>query len=118
MKFIAKIIFAVAINAFGIWAAANYIPGFGLSADFIQLLKIALVFTVLNFVLKPILKLILGPIIILTLGLGLILVNALVLFILDKFSEGLTIETIPALIYATILISVINFVVHFATKQS
>ena len=116
MKLIARILVAIAANAIALWVAAAYIPGFTLASDPKQLLEIALIFTVLNFVLKPILKLVLGPIILLTLGLGLIIVNALVLYILDKLSAGLTIESVLALFYATLLIGVINFIFHLVKK--
>lgn len=116
MKFLAKIIITIAINVFALWAAATYIPGFKITSDFKQIVIIAIIFSALNLVLKPIIKLILGPVIVLTLGLGVILVNALMLFILDKLSQNITIETIPALIYGTILIGLINFVLHLATK--
>ncbi len=117
MKFLAKIIVAVLANAIALFAAATYIPGFKLlEGDLKQIVGMAIILTVLNFVLKPILKLVLGPIIILTLGLGLILVNALILYTLDIISKNLTIETIPALIYATILVGAVNFVFHLATK--
>ena len=116
MKFLAKIIVTIAVNVFAIWAAATYIPGFKITSDFKQLIIIAVIFSVLNFILKPVIKLILGPVIVLTLGLGIIIVNALILYILDKLSQNLTIETIPALIYGTILIGLINFVLHLATK--
>jgi putative membrane protein len=116
MKLIAKIFVAVAANAIALWVASEYITGFTLTNDPKQFLEIALIFTVLNFILKPILKLVLGPVIILTLGLGLIVVNALVLKILDIFSTGLTIEGIPTLLYATLLIGVINFIFHYVGK--
>ena len=116
MKWLAKIIVAVIANAVALLSAAAYIPGFRLEGDLKQVAGIALILTILNFILKPILKLVLGPIIILTLGLGLIIVNALILYVLDIISKNLTIETIPALVYATILVGVVNFVFHLATK--
>lgn len=116
MKLVAKILAAIAANAIAFWVAAEYIPGFTLTGNFTDLVKVALVFTLLNFIVKPILKLVLGPIIVLTLGLGLIVVNALMLWGLDKLSGNLTIEGIPALLYATVLIGVINFVFHLARK--
>ena len=116
MKLLAKIVITVVINAFALWAAATYIPGFKITSDFKQLVIIAVLLSALNLVLKPVVKLILGPVIVLTLGLGLIIVNALILFILDKLSQSITIETIPALVYSTILIGLINFVLHLATK--
>ena len=117
MKFIARLIVIVAANAIALWAAARYIDGISFSGGIYELAIAAAIFTLLNFFLKPILKLLLGPLIILTLGLGLILVNALILYILDIFSQNLTITGIPALIYATVFIGVINFVFHVATKR-
>lgn len=73
--------------------------------------------TVLNFILKPILKLVLGPIIVLTLGLGLIIVNGLVLWTLDFLSPELTIQSIPALLWATLTIGAINFIFHVAQRD-
>ncbi|MDP2599062.1 MAG: phage holin family protein [Candidatus Liptonbacteria bacterium] len=112
MKFIGKLVAHTLANALGFWAAIKYIPGFTITGDWEAFFVLAFALTILNFVLKPILKMILGPIIILTLGFGLILVNALILYGLDRFSTNLTIETIPALIYSTILIGLINFLFH------
>ncbi len=112
MHWLWKLIIAVLGNALGLWLAPRYIPGFTITSGLLTLLVLALTLAILNFILKPILTLILGPIIILTLGLGLIIVNALILYILDKFSANITIGSIPALIYSTILIGLINFLFH------
>ena len=117
MKLIARIVVAVLVNAIALYAAATYIAGFKLEGSAEQIIGMAVILTALNFFVKPILKLVLGPIIILTLGIGLILVNMLMLYILDFISKNLTIETIPALLYATILFGVINFVFHLATQE-
>jgi putative membrane protein len=117
MKWLSRVIVAVLLNALGLWVAANYIPGFRLVADAKEIAIIAAILTVLNFVLKPILTLVLGPVIVLTLGLGILFVNALVLYVLDIFVQNLRIETVLALIYATFLFSIINFVFHSATKS-
>ena len=117
MRWLARIILVIVANAAAIWAATRYIEGVNFDGSLRELAIAAAILTILNFVAKPILKLILGPIIVLTLGLGLILVNAILIYVLDLLSENLTIEGIPALFYATILISVVNFVVHLATKK-
>lgn len=116
IKFLAKIFVAIVANAIGLWAAAAYIPGFKLTGEFRDIIIIAAILTALNFLLKPILKLILGPIVVLTLGLGIVVVNALILYVLDILSKNLTIETIPALVFSTVIIGLINFVFHLATK--
>ncbi|MEK9180237.1 MAG: phage holin family protein [Patescibacteria group bacterium] len=117
MRLLAKLVLIIAANAAAIWAATQYIAGVNFEGGIRELAAAAAILTVLNFILKPLLKLILGPIIILTLGLGLILINAIVIYILDIFSANLMIDGIPALFYATILISAVNFVVHIATKR-
>ncbi len=117
MRLAARIIVAVAINLAAVLAAAYWIPGVEMSGGFPAVLKVGLILTILNFVLKPVLKLFLGPIIVLTLGLGLILVNVVVLYALDKLSADFSIVGIPALFYAAVLVGLINFVFHLATKK-
>ena len=117
MKSLTKLIVIIAANALALWAAAEYISGIRFSGGVYELVVAASIFTLLNFFLKPILKLLLGPLIILTLGFGLILVNALILYILDLFSQNLMIDGFLPLLYATILVGVINFVFHLATKK-
>ncbi len=118
MRWLSHIVTLVIVNMIALFAAATYIPGFLLTTDFITLLEVAAVLTLLTVLVQPVLKLIFGPIIVLTLGLGIIIVHALVLIILDSLSKSLTIETVPALIYATLLIGIINTVASAAFKQT
>lgn len=117
MKLTAKILVALIANIIGLLVAAYFVTGFDLNITYQDLLILSAILTVLNLVLKPVLKLFLGPIIILTLGIGLLLINIIILYILDILSKNLTIETIPALIYSSLIIGFINFVFHLATKE-
>ncbi len=121
MHWIIRIAIIIGGNAFALWLANQYVPGFVLRATWGQLLIIALILALLNFFLKPVLSLVLGPVIVLTLGLGVILVNALIIYVrpiianrLDFLRGSISIETIPALILSTLVVSVINFVIHIA----
>ena len=116
MKWLIRVIGAILANSLALFIAAHFIQGFKLTSDLKEIALIALILTGLNFVLKPVLKLILGPIIILTLGLGLFLVNAIVIYILDILTKNLTIETIPALVFASIIIGAVNFTFHLLIK--
>lgn len=124
MHWLAKLIVITGGNALALWLADRWIPGFVLTAPILGLILLGLTLTILNFLLKPIVTLILGPIIILTLGLGLIIVNALILWLaaylsrlpqLDFIHGSITIQTIPALILATLLVSAVNFIIHLVT---
>lgn len=117
MKFLAKIIIAVVANIAALFAAAYFVSGFNLFISPKDVIVLALILTALNLFLKPLVKMILGPIIVLTLGLGLIMVNMIILYILDMLSQNLTIEGIAALVYSSIIIGVVNFIFHLATKE-
>lgn len=116
MKWIAVITLSILVNTFGLLVAANYISGFTLSGDLTETVLVALVLTFLNMTLKPILRLFLGPIIILTLGLGLIFVNSIILYILDILSKNLMIEGILPLLWGSVIIGGLNFIVHLVKK--
>lgn len=122
MHWLVKAVFVIAGNAFALWLAERYVPGFALNATLLQLATIALILALLNFILKPILTLILGPLIVLTLGLGVIIVNAIIIWLLpiladhlDFLRGSINIQTIPALLFATLIVSAVNFVIHLAT---
>ncbi len=119
MHWFARLVIIVGGNALALWLANTWVPGFVLNGNWITLILIALVLAVLNFLLKPLLTLVLGPIIILTLGLGVIIVNALILFLLpivtdhiDFLHGSIIIQNIPALFFATLIVSIINFIIH------
>lgn len=119
MNWLIKVILITLGNALALWLANMWVPGFVINASFAQLLLIGFILAILNFFLKPLLALVLGPIILITLGLGIIIVNAIVLYLLpiltshiDFLRGTITIQSIPALFIATILISVLNFVIH------
>ena len=116
-RLIARVIIAVVVNALGLLAASYYIAGFNLNNDFRELMILAAVFTAIYFILRPIVKMILGPFLVLTLGLGLIAVNAIMLYLLDLASKNLMIDGVGALLEATLLLSVLNFVLHYAEKE-
>jgi putative membrane protein len=121
MKWLGQIILVVGGNALALWLANQYVPGFALNGNWVAIVLVALILAFLNFLLKPILTLVFGPIIILTLGLGLIIVNALILYLLpivadhiDFLHGSIIIQNIPALFFATLIVSVINFIIHLA----
>ncbi|MDO8504387.1 MAG: phage holin family protein [Candidatus Liptonbacteria bacterium] len=116
-RFIARIVISVAVNALGLLMASSYIPGFTISEDFRELLILAAIFTGIYIIIRPLVKLVLGPFLILTLGLGLIVVNALMLYLLDLASNNLMIQGVVPLLEATLLLSVLNFILHFAEKN-
>ncbi|MGB7957812.1 MAG: phage holin family protein [Minisyncoccia bacterium] len=119
MHWLLKFAIIVAGNGLALWLADKFVPGFVLQGTWMQIVLVGLVLALLNGLLKPLLTLVLGPIIVLTLGLGVLVVNALILWLLplllnyiDFLHGTIIIQDIPALIYATLIISIVNFIIH------
>jgi putative membrane protein len=117
MKILSKAIITFLSNVVALLAAAYWIKGFSMVPTLQAYATVAAILTLLNLVLRPILKLVLGPLIILTLGIGSIIVNALVLYLLDYLSGDLAIAGLYALAYATLVISLVNFLVSFSVRK-
>ncbi len=117
MKFFGRIILAFVSNVVGILVASHFIDGFVISQDFQNILMVAGTLMLINFFVKPIFSTLLTPLIWLSFGLVSILINAGMLYLLDIFSDNVTITTTESLIYATLLISLINFLIGFSAKS-
>jgi putative membrane protein len=92
-------------------------PGETLSFQFVAAYLFAsLVLTILNSAIKPFLKLLLTPFIILTLGLLSIAINMFLLKVLDWIMEPLSIDGLLALLYASFIIGMVNFLFSFLKK--
>ena len=121
MHWFARLVIIVGGNALALWLANMWVPGFVLNGGAITLILIAIVLAVLNFFLKPLLTLVLGPIIILTLGLGVLDGERAYSFLLpivtdhiDFLHGSIIIQNIPALFFATLIVSILNFIIHVA----
>ena len=74
-------IIAVLVNAAALWAAVQVIEGLAFSGEWYQWLILALIFGVVNAIVKPVLKLLTLPITVITLGLFLLVLNAVMLYL-------------------------------------
>ena len=78
-----KMILTILANALALWVAAVLLDGISFGGEgtdlVLTVLGVAIVFGVLNAIVKPVLKLLSFPLVILTLGLFLVVVNAIML---------------------------------------
>lgn len=77
-----------AINAAGLYAAIWIVPGINFIGDWTGILWIALIFGLLNALVRPLLKFLTCPLIILTLGLFTIVVNTLMLMLTSSVGQS------------------------------
>ena len=117
VRLLLKLIIALLSNLIALLVAVRFVQGFEIVSGFDSFFLVAGILTFLNIFIRPLLKLILTPVIILTLGFATFLINALILFLLDKFLTNITITGTLPLIYATIIISLINIVINFLGKR-
>lgn len=82
-------IVAVLVNAAALWAAVQVIEGLDFSGEWYQWLILALIFGVVNAIVKPVLKIFTFPITILTLGLFLLVINAVMLYLTSWLAGAL-----------------------------
>lgn len=84
MRFIVRLL----INAAALWVAIRFVPGISFAGDEITLLLVALVFGLLNAIIRPVLIVLSLPILILTLGLFTFVLNALMLWLTSWLSAA------------------------------
>lgn len=85
MNFLLRLV----ITAAALWVAVAIVPGIDYSGPWLNLLIVALVFGVVNALVRPLLMLLTCPLIVLTLGLFALVLNALMLWLTSALAGAL-----------------------------
>lgn len=80
------------INAVALYVAVLIVPGINFGGEWTDLLWVALIFGLLNALVRPLLKLLTFPLIILTLGLFTILINAVMLLLTSRIGQSFNLD--------------------------
>ena len=122
MKLLLRIVIAIVVAMAALGVAAWLVPGIVLSghnttAKAETLLIVALIFGVINAVLKPVIKTIGCAFYVLTLGLVAIVVNALLLWLTsyityDKLHEPFHVTGFVAAVEGALIVGVVTWVLH------
>lgn len=123
MKFLLKVV----INAVAIWLATLVLGGLEVVGGdetpqrVLVFLGVALVFGIVNAIVKPVVKLLSLPLYILTLGLFTLVVNAAMLLLVGWLSEqteyGLRIDGFWTAVVGGLIISVASFIMSLAVRD-
>jgi len=105
------------VNALALTVAAWLLPGIQMSDDFTDVLLVALVFGVLNALLKPILLILSLPLLILTLGLFAFVVNALLLLLTARLMDDFAVSGFWTAVLGSIVISIVTMLLGGALKD-
>jgi len=100
------------VTAAALWVAVRFVPGIQHGGSGWSLLGVALVFGVVNALVRPLLLVLTCPLVVLTLGLFLLVLNALMLQLTATLSGalglGFTISGFGAALLGAIVVSVVS----------
>ncbi len=88
MRFVIRIL----VNALALWVADYFLSGMSLDENIVSVLIVALLFGLINALIRPIVKLLTLPINVMTLGLFTLVINAAMLMLTDWITDLLTLD--------------------------
>lgn len=111
-----RLLLHVLINAAALWVAASFVPGIHAGGAG-SILAVAVVFGLVNALVRPLLKLLSCPILLLTLGLFIFIINALMLMLTawvgKQFGIAFAVDGfVPALLGA-LVVSIVSTVLNW-----
>ena len=108
-----SIIIGLVSNLVALLVAERLITGFSVTHDWMGLAIVVVLLTVANAIVLPILRFMLKPLIWLTLGILGFVLNGVLIYLVDIFSTGLTINGLVPLILATVVIGATNATIGY-----
>ena len=109
-----RLILRLLINAAALWVATQLISGISFDGDWRLLLAVALVFGVLNALVRPLLILLTFPFLLVTLGLFTLVLNAFMLWLTSALSQALGLGFHVGDFWAAFLGALVVSIVSFA----
>lgn len=102
----------ILVNMAALWVAVQLVDGITFYGEWWKLLLVAVVFSLLNTYVRPILRILSIPITILTLGVFLLVINALMLLLTSAVSGalnlGFTVEGFGAAFLGAIVVAIVG----------
>ncbi len=108
------------VNFFGLWTAATLLTGINYNEHIRVLIWAALIFSLVNALLRPLVILLSLPAIVLTLGLFTLVINAFMLYLVTLFYHNFQLRSFWTAIGAVIIIWLVNYLLNdlLETKKS
>ena len=88
-----KLILRILLTAIAVVILAEILPGVAVES-YTTAIIVAVVLSLLNFLVKPVLVILTLPITLLTFGLFLLIINALIILLADRLIDGFAVNTI------------------------
>ncbi|WP_282043760.1 phage holin family protein [Winogradskyella flava] len=111
-----NVIIKLLLNAIAVFVLAEILNGVSVD-NYITSLIVAVVLSILNVLVKPILVILTLPVTILTLGLFLFVVNALIILLADRLIGGFSVDGIWTAILFSVLLCILQSLLHSFLKK-
>ncbi len=112
------------VNAIALYAAIALLNGQGItpqSNNWLSLIWLALIFGIINAILKPILTVVGCPVIVLSLGLGTLLINTLLFYLAGEvgkaFGVGFTVWSFWSAFLGALIVSLVSMVLNLLLRD-
>lgn len=106
-----NLILRILLSAVAVVILAKILPGVGVDS-YTTAIIVAIVLSLLNFIVKPILIILTLPVTILTLGLFLLIINAIIILLADYFIHGFQVNNIWWALLFSLLLSFLQSIFY------
>lgn len=113
------------VNAVALYAAVAIMNGNGIvpqTTNWLSFIWLALIFGVINAILRPLLTVLSCPLIIITLGLGTLLINTLLFYLAGligkSFGVGFTVEGFLPAFLGALIVSIVSFILSIVFREA
>lgn len=112
MKFLVRIL----LSALAVVILSKILPHVSVDT-YLTAVIVALVLSLLNFIVKPILIILTLPVTILTFGLFLLIINAIIILLADRLIDGFTVDGIWWALLFSLLLSFLQSILFSLLKE-
>jgi putative membrane protein len=111
-----KLIIRLLLNAIAVVILAKVLDGVSVDS-YTTAIIVAVVLSILNLFVKPVLIILTLPITIVTLGLFLLIVNALIILLADRLIDGFSVNGVLSAVVFSVLLSILQSILHSVFKE-
>jgi putative membrane protein len=113
IRFLIRLAVNLAVTIFAFWVAVQILPGMSFTGNLGNWLVVAIIFGVVNAIIRPILMLLTLPINVFTLGLFTLVINALMLWLTSWISGALTVDGFITAFLGALIIAIVSTIINW-----
>lgn len=111
-----KLILRILLSALAVVVLSKILPNVSVDS-YTTAIIVAIVISLLNFIVRPILVILTLPVTILTFGLFLLVINALIILLADRFVDGFTVDGLGWALLFSLLLSFLQSILFSLLKE-